>query len=125
MQDKDHYLIGQIKSFIHLNETAEKKKAYRKKFVNMTEENRTNIGVPAICFALDHNNKTLKVAPMEIDGYTKLSYYHLTIPAQSSLMIKKNVIRDDVFVEIRFLIPDITEWTPKNFYIISSRFPVN
>ena len=46
---------------------------------------------------------------MKTHGYLELMHYHITIPPPIVVNGKKNVIRDDVYVEIRNLIPDITE----------------
>ena len=110
MPEKDYYLIGQIKGFCNIKEATPKKRLYTKKFVEINEHNRLNIGCSAMWFAINHINKTLEVVPMQTHGYLEISNYHITIPPPIFVNGKKNVIKDDVYVEIRNLIPHITEF---------------
>ena len=72
-----------------MNETTAKKRAYYKKYVTITEENKANIEISAMWFALDHAQKMLKFAPVKTHGLLKLKHYHVTIQTPIIVYAKK------------------------------------
>lgn len=102
--EKNFHLIGLIKYFKIITEKSDKKRMYYKHDVEVCDENEEKIGVFAMWFTINRENRTLNVFPMEQHSYIPLKYYRMTIPPPIIVNNKRNVLEELTFEEIGYIV---------------------